>query len=56
MEKKKLLFGNRQIEILERFNYLNKKISRRGLTLAEAKERDKLEEIVINMLDLFKHS
>lgn len=53
MEKEKRPFGKKQIETLERLNYLAKKLASKGLPEAEAEERDKLEEKVKNMLAIW---
>ena len=53
MEKKKLPFGKKQIETLERLNYLAKKLSSKGLPESEAEERDRLEDKVKNMLAIW---
>ena len=53
MEKKKRPFGNRQIEMLERLNYLAKKFESKGLTELESDERDRLEEKVKSILSIW---
>lgn len=53
MKKKKRQFGNRQIEILERLNYLAKKLESKGLSESESDERDRLEGIVRGILAIW---